>query len=506
MNIIYVNYKRCENNYNTFRFTKCGQICEYIYALAKSKASRGKLNLLQAHSTPKACFFMRNIRTSQELADFVLFNLIILSMVGRNRQPLAVGCLPVMAVFHPVTSYRPTVESLAVVSENLLQETTQMYQFIFAAIRRTDLTNHIVKIRITADSEQEARKPLAREFVLVLAGRINLQNTMKTDRTFLTNGNNHSLPTVKNVAMISPQSQKTIAEPRNSTYLQLAHSTPEACFFMRNIRTPKEFADFVFIHQIYKFLSMVACSGKGSPFAVFQLSQFSRPLHVTAKASKLSAVALKCLQLELLAMIYLFNAIKRTDFNNTELNIHTFPKSIIRVQAESLEQAKGLLSRDYFVINTGKIYPQTDRTLPATTSLSELPPAVDVKAESVKIHTLPKVQNVSSIESTETIHGTRNRNQCAIFLPKIPFNGYEPAGYTYHSELAVRATRGNKALSTNNAGYCMVAVDPLPHPTTVGKFYSLTRDHTMKIYPQNNRTLATFPALSVSAEMEVVHG
>ena len=292
----------------------------------KTIVSRGKLNLLQAHSTPKACFFMRNIRTSQELADFVLFNLMILSMVGRNRQPLAVGCLPVMAVFHPVTSYRPTVESLAVVSENLLQETTQMYQFIFAAIRRTDLTNHIVKIRINADTEQEARKPLAREFVLVLAGRINLQNTVKTDRT-----------------------------------------------------------------------------------------------------------------------------------------------------------------------------------LPATTSLSELPPAVDVKAESVKIHTLPKVQNVSSIESTETIHGTRNRNQCAIFLPKIPFNGYEPAGYTYHSELAVRATRGNKALSTNNAGYCMVAVDPLPHPTTVGKFYSLTRDHTMKIYPQNNRTLATFPALSVSAEMEVVH-
>ena len=472
----------------------------------KTIVSRGKLNLLQAHSTPKACFFMRNIRTSQELADFVLFNLMILSMVGRNRQPLAVGCLPVMAVFHPVTSYRPTVESLAVVSENLLQETTQMYQFIFAAIRRTDLTNHIVKIRINADTEQEARKPLAREFVLVLAGRINLQNTVKTDRTFLTNGNNHSLPTVKNVAMISPQSQKTIAEPANSTYLQLAHSTPEACFFMRNIRTPKEFADFVFIHQIYKFLSMVACSGKGPSFAVFQLSQFCRPLHVTAKACKLSAVALKCLQLELLAMIYLFNAIKRTDFNNTELNIHTFPKSIIRVQAESLEQAKGLLSRDYFVINTGKIYPQNNRTLPATTSLSELPPAVDVKAESVKIHTLPKVQNVSSIESTETIHGTRNRNQCAIFLPKIPFNGYEPADYTYHSELAVRATRGNKALSTNNAGYCMVAVDPLPHPTTVGKFYSLTRDHTMKIYPQNNRTLATFPALSVSAEMEVAHG
>lgn len=60
MNIVYVNYKQYENNYNTFRFTKCGQICEYIYALAKSKASRGKLNYLhQANdSTPRTVLFL----------------------------------------------------------------------------------------------------------------------------------------------------------------------------------------------------------------------------------------------------------------------------------------------------------------------------------------------------------------------------------------------------------------------------------------------------------------
>lgn len=179
MNIIYINYKQCENNYNTFRFTKCGQICEYIYALAKSKVSRGKLNYLsQANdSTPQnRAFFVRNIRTPKEYADFVLhINPIILSMVERNK-PSMTGCLPVMAVFHLVTFYRPTVESLAVDSENLSQESTQMYQFIFAAIRRTDLSNHLQKIRITADSERNARAKLAREFVLVLAGRINLQN------------------------------------------------------------------------------------------------------------------------------------------------------------------------------------------------------------------------------------------------------------------------------------------------------------------------------------------
>lgn len=69
-----------------------------------------------------------------------------------------------------------------------------MKQFIFAAIRRTDLTNHIVKIRINANTEQEARKPLAREFVLVLAGRINPKN----HRAF-----NQSLQTLANKASIA---------------------------------------------------------------------------------------------------------------------------------------------------------------------------------------------------------------------------------------------------------------------------------------------------------------
>lgn len=149
-------------------------------------ASRGKLNYLQLanDSTPlDRAFFVRNIRTPKEYADFVLhINPIILSMVERN-EPSMTGCLPIVAVFHLVTFYRPTVESLAVDSENLQLESTQMYQFIFAAIRRTDLSNHLQKIRITADSESNARAKLAREFVLVLAGRINLQS----DRTLSAN-------------------------------------------------------------------------------------------------------------------------------------------------------------------------------------------------------------------------------------------------------------------------------------------------------------------------------
>ena len=177
----YIQIKEIHNNH----FTKCGQICDYVHVLAKSKTSRGKLNLQLANdSTPfNRAFFVRNIRTPQEFADFVLSNLKIHSMVERNR-PSLTGCFPITTVSHPVTFYRPTVRSLAVDSKNQLLESTQMYQFIFAAIRRTDLTNQIQKIRITADTEQAARAQFARDFVLVLTGKINLQNTVKNDRTF----------------------------------------------------------------------------------------------------------------------------------------------------------------------------------------------------------------------------------------------------------------------------------------------------------------------------------
>lgn len=151
-------------------------------AFTKSNASREKLNLAKANnSTPNRAFFVRAVHLSNKNS---LISDKLFPMVERNGQPLAVGCFPLQAVSHPVTFYRPTVRSLAVVPENLTLETTQMYQFIFAAIRRTDLTNQIQKIRITADTEQAARAQFARDFVLVLTGKINLQNTVKNDRTF----------------------------------------------------------------------------------------------------------------------------------------------------------------------------------------------------------------------------------------------------------------------------------------------------------------------------------
>ena len=161
MKLIHQHYSNDENFYNSNPLQSAVNFGIISPQSEKVIASRGKLNYLsQANdSTPQnRAFFVRNIRTPKEYADFV-FNLnpIILSMVERN-EPSMTGCLPVMAVFHLVTFYRPTVESLA-------------------AIRRTDLSNHLQKIRINADSERNARAKLARKFVLVLTGRINLRVT-----------------------------------------------------------------------------------------------------------------------------------------------------------------------------------------------------------------------------------------------------------------------------------------------------------------------------------------
>ena len=175
---------------NLFHFTKCGQICDIFSVGAKSTAEpRNSNDLLMANNSAPCAFFIRSTRTPQQNGLKCPF-----SMVACSGKGFALCCVPLVAVFEPVTRYRPSLETLRGNSLNLTNGVHAMKQFIFAAIRRTDLTNHIVKIRINANTEQEARKPLAREFVLVLAGRINPKN----HRAF-----NQSLQTLANKASIA---------------------------------------------------------------------------------------------------------------------------------------------------------------------------------------------------------------------------------------------------------------------------------------------------------------
>ena len=142
-------------------------------------ASRGKLNLYKANdSTPlNRAFFVRNIRTPKEYADFV-FNLnpIILSMVERNGQPLVVGCFPCMAVFHPVMLYRPTVESLAVVPKNLYKDTAEMI-YKFLCVNRTQSHFNLCVISLNSTTEEQARLSLSADYrFIAVVARINPQN------------------------------------------------------------------------------------------------------------------------------------------------------------------------------------------------------------------------------------------------------------------------------------------------------------------------------------------
>lgn len=185
------------------RFTKCGSFWHYLDVSAKSLAERGNSNylLVANSSTPfNRAFFVREVRTpkiryanshngifsiNSILSIFGLTGFI--SMVACDWQRLIVGCVPQVAVFHPVARYRPKAwKLLAVTSIQYLVEIIAMiYQFLGISRQHYDQTK-AEQIRIQADNEEQARAYLARHYVLILLGR--LPNTAKNDRTLEVKG------------------------------------------------------------------------------------------------------------------------------------------------------------------------------------------------------------------------------------------------------------------------------------------------------------------------------
>lgn len=139
---------------------------------------RNSNKLSVAQSTPKACFFMRKLHTPKERPER-------LSMVACNGKGSALCCVPLIAVFEPVTRYRQSLETKAVTLKNLFSGVTQMYQFIFALMRTPKQS---LKIRILADNEHQARARFSDGgSSLLFIGRINL-NQPKNNRTFAAQG------------------------------------------------------------------------------------------------------------------------------------------------------------------------------------------------------------------------------------------------------------------------------------------------------------------------------
>ena len=144
----------------------------------KTTAEPGNSNKLStAQNTPEACFFMRKLHTPKERPER-------LSMVACNGKGSALCCVPLIAVFQPVTRYRQNLENLAVTLEKFINGVTQMYQFIFALMRTPKQS---LKIRILADNEQQARARFTHGDSLLFVGRIN-QNPRKNNRTLAAQG------------------------------------------------------------------------------------------------------------------------------------------------------------------------------------------------------------------------------------------------------------------------------------------------------------------------------
>ncbi|MDO4431399.1 MAG: host cell division inhibitor Icd-like protein [Lonepinella koalarum] len=267
---------------------------------------------------------------------------------------------------------------------------------------------------------------------------------------------------------------KSTAEPANSNNQTLANSsTPlTRAFFVRSTRTPKE-------RHKKACSSMVACSGKGSPFAVFQSSQFCSPLHVTAQPLQSLAVAPQNLTLELSAMMYqfIFAAIRRTDLTN---QIHK-----IRISATSELEARKALARDFVLVLAGRINLQnnakTDRTF--------------------SNQCLPVIENGCNIRGTTTKSGHRTRKTCGIFLPQNHiYNTAQNGAFCSFIEFAVRLRDRTKALSTNKIRRLFAVVDTLPPLKQGDTSNTVTkRENPMKtpqkptaLYAENSPILSTF--------------
>ncbi|MFZ7185137.1 host cell division inhibitor Icd-like protein [Avibacterium avium] len=182
MNLIQNNFIKCENNSQSKFFTTEANLSYFNTALSNSAEPRNSNDKLVAYSnTPiNACFFMRSTNTPKERLKMACS-----SMVACYGKGFALCCVPQVAVFEPVTRYRPKASKLQAVTSRKLFTcgANAMKLFIFAAIRRTDLTNKIYKIRIFAETEMQARAKLAKQFVLIFAGCINVKNLAKNDRT-----------------------------------------------------------------------------------------------------------------------------------------------------------------------------------------------------------------------------------------------------------------------------------------------------------------------------------
>ncbi|MFZ7236505.1 ash family protein [Avibacterium gallinarum] len=167
MNFVHQNFKVNENFYRANK----ENLSYFNTALSNSAEPGNSNNISLAYSnTPiNACFFMRSTNTPKERLKMACS-----SMVACYGKGFALCCVPVIAVFQPVTRYRPSLETFAVTSKNLFTGVTAML-YLFKAVSRSDLRNtrKLISsfprytVRINAESIEQATAQIAPFFVIL---------------------------------------------------------------------------------------------------------------------------------------------------------------------------------------------------------------------------------------------------------------------------------------------------------------------------------------------------
>ncbi|MDE3987346.1 host cell division inhibitor Icd-like protein [Glaesserella parasuis] len=236
---------------------------------------------------------------------------------------------------------------------------------------------------------------------------------------------------------------KSTTEPQNSNDLSVANSTPQACFFIRSTRTPKERLER---------LSMVTCNGKGFALCCVPLIAVSEPVTRYRPNPQKFSGSLHKFSVELSKMIYKFLCLNRTK--------HTYNQETLYIQADSEEQARLQLSADYRLL--------LDRPIAKFRANQAACPTPEQN------NRLPKVSRCGYDDcTTRTVTGYRTRKICDFFVSQIPQNHGITTPVIY-SEFAVRLiSRDKPSNRTNKASRVTAVVETVSHLLAIYPFNHL---------------------------------
>lgn len=291
-------------------------------AFAKSKAECGNSNTLLANSsTPLTrAFFVRSSRTPKERLKMACS-----AMVACSGQGFALDCFPIVAVFHPVTRYRPTLwKMLAIAPKNQLLELSAMInptQIIGKKRLNSFLFNNNQGVCLPLFPNGKQSTPISAK----ISENQDLRLTTLNRSPY------------SNSAFAKSKASR---EKLNQSYKANTSTPSNRAFFVRSIRTPQK-------SDLYRLFSMVERNRHAYAWLLSLYEQFSHPVTLyRPNREKFSGSSSKFIQglHKMNAFAYSFLCAIRTPETDT------YQETIVRIIADSEVNARLQLSADYRLV------------------------------------------------------------------------------------------------------------------------------------------------------------